>query len=90
MLACSFVQREGCTQLLFFCYDEIYNYLHTVVAQTFSLRTLLHKLKVCATAQSKPVDLGITCQNCAYILYFTLTPPNVYYVHKEEQCATEK
>ncbi len=33
-------------------YSEIYNYLHTIVAQTFSLRTLLHKLKVCATAQS--------------------------------------
>ncbi len=41
---------------------EIYNYLHTIVAQTFSLRTLLHKLAVCPTAQS--ISLGLTYQKC--------------------------
>ncbi len=41
---------------------EIYNYMHTIVAQTFSLRTQLHKLAVCATTQS--ISLGLTYQKC--------------------------
>ena len=46
-------------------YNEIYKDLHTIVLQTSSLRTLLHKLEVCATVQSG--GLGPIDQKCAYI-----------------------
>ncbi len=54
-------------------YGEINNYLHTIVAQTFSLRPLLHKLKVCATAQSS-LSIWVSRSKSVHIfLYFAIS-----------------